>query len=128
MSEQTVQEKLVAKVTAVLGDVLEAKDIEAITKQALTEALTKPRRVPRDYGRVDEQEPVLVELARKVYAEEANKQIRKWLDENRNLIASQIEKVIAQGILQTTIAQLDQIIKAPLQQLAYDLRQRGITV
>lgn len=122
-----IEQKLLERIKAVLGDVISEEDLKPLVVRAIEEGFFKQRVTKDRWDRIIETKPsYVVEFIQKEMQDVVRSMVREWLSENPQIIADAIEKTIKRGVLNMVIQELDHRITAPFNDLASKLRNGSL--
>ena len=124
-TNKTFQERMFEKVRDQMGELLTEDELKQIVDQAVQKAFFEPRKVRDGYH--DQIKPaVFVEMMETELKSRVGKAIEQWMQDNPEIIAQTIKKVIQDGITKAVIQTLEWRMNWPLQQFAEQLRAKGV--
>lgn len=124
-----LEQKLVDRIKAMLGDTITEADLKPLIERAVKEAFFDDIVIKDHYGHVTSRKPPhFLQLMQTEMNALVKTQVDKWFTENPTVAAEAIEAVIKKGIMKMISDELEQQMSAPFYQLTQKLRERGINL
>jgi hypothetical protein len=121
------QTRMFERVREHIGELLTDDELKKIVDQAMQKAFFEERVTKDRYGDIRERAPSLfVELLTKLVEPSVNAAVREWVGKHPEEITKALDAVIAKGITGMIAKYIDEQARWPLQQLADNLRQKGV--
>lgn len=102
-TNSTIVDRVVERLKAQpLGDLITEEDLHDIVKEAIPRAFFQKRTVPATsgYNRMEEKEPLIVEVFRNLVAPTVAKAVSEWMIEHTEEVTAYWKKVMDEGIFQ----------------------------
>jgi len=123
-ASQSFQQKMFERIKEQIGDLMTEDDLKNVVNAAMQKAFFDKRLTSDHYPR--EMEPLFVELIRNLMATKVEAAMKDWLDKHPGEMEKIVTDVIGQGLINIITNHLNSKASWPLQQLAEQLRQKGI--
>ena len=126
ITQQKFQEQMQARIRQHIGELLPDEMLAEMVKRGVEQAFFEKRVNKDGYYGSREQEPWLTEFLRKELATQMEEAVRKFMAENQERIASEIQQQIAGGFVAATMGAIDRAFRQPLEEFR-DSMQRTLS-
>lgn len=109
-----------------MGDLMTETDLKALVDSAMQKAFFDPSKTEDRWGSVTLGEPVFVMMVRKEMAAKVTAALQEWLSAHQDEVSKAIDDAIAKGMFGLIQQHIDRAVSWPMQQMAEQLRAKGV--
>ena len=118
IKSQTFEEKLGDRIRESIGDLITDEDLSKVVAKGINQAFFEERVTLNSYGSVQNSKPPLVAvIITDLMAEQVNKSVKEWFQNNPEEVKKLMDKVIADGMTKALLEAFDSLFYSALHNL-----------
>lgn len=120
---QSFEERMRDRIKESIGELLSDEDLKIIIEKGVEDALFKRRVVYNSYGNTREIPSLVDTLTEESMKEQMEVCVRKWLEENGDMLVEHIEKRLQEEGMKFFLDAFMSMMERPMQNLTINLRR-----
>lgn len=124
---KTFQERMFEKVRDQISDLMTKDDLKNLVDLSIKKAFFEPAETKDRWGNtIHNNESIFITLIRKEMEPKVKEAIKKWLSEHPEDVENAIDNALAKGMFGLIQQHIETVSYHPMQQLAEQLRAKGV--